>query len=133
MYHVYTGLRKKSISSVVFGMIVGETVVSQDIARELKDNFSLIQLDSASRRIRRLLNNPRFNGYNFYKEVIQHVINNYKIKHPVNRVHLTIDHMYCKENYTVLLVSMRIGKQGILVYYELEYTTNIAVSRKCAS
>ena len=110
--------QEKIIPSIVFGMIVGETVVSQDIARELKDDFSLIQLDSISRRIRRLLNNPRFNGYDFYKEVIKHVINNYKIKHPINRVHLTIDHMYCKENYTVLLVSMRIGKQGIPVYFE---------------
>lgn len=83
--------QKKNIPSVVFEMIMGKTVVSQDIARELKDDFSLIQLDYVSRRIRRLLNNPRFNGYNFYKEVIQHVINNYKIKHPVNIVHLTID------------------------------------------
>ena len=26
--------------------------------------------------------------------------------------------MYCKENYTVLFVSMRIGKQGIPIYFE---------------
>ena len=110
--------QEKIIPSVIYGMIIGETVVSHDIARELKDDFSLIQLDSVSRRIRRLLNNKRFNGYQFYKEVISSVIDNYKVKHSTNRIHLTIDHMYCKENYTVLFVSMRIGTQGIPIYFE---------------
>ena len=110
--------QEKIIPSVIYGIINGETVVSSDIARELKDDFSLIQLDSVSRRIRRLLSNNRFNGYQFYKEVISSVIENYKVKHSTNRIHLTIDHMYCKENYTVLFVSMRIGKQGIPIYFE---------------
>ena len=110
--------QEKIIPSIIFGMIMGETVVSQDIARELKDDFSFVQLDSISRRIRRLLNNPRFNGYKFYEDIIKSVIANYKIKHPVKRIHLTVDHMYCKENYTVLFVSMRIGKQGIPIYFE---------------
>ena len=97
---------------------MSESVVTQDIVRVLKDNFSLVQLDSVSRRIRRLLNNSRFDGYLFYKETITHVINNYKIKHSSNTVHLTINHMYSKENYTVLFVSMRVGKQGIPIYFE---------------
>ena len=110
--------QEKIIPSIIFGMIMGETVVSQDIARELKDDFSFVQLDSISRRIRRLLNNPRFNGYKFYEDIIKSVITNYKVKHPIKRIHLTVDHMYCKENYTVLFVSMRIGKQGIPIYFE---------------
>lgn len=110
--------QEKIIPSVIFGMIMSESVVTQDIARTLKDDFSLIQLDSVSRRIRRLLNNNRFDGYKFYKEIITYVIVNYKVKHSTNRVHLTIDHMYCKENYTVLCISMRIGKQGIPIYFE---------------
>ena len=110
--------QEKMIPSIIFGMIMSESVVTQDIARVLKDDFSLVQLDSVSRRIRRLLNNNRFDGYLFYKETITHVINNYKVKHSSNTVHLTIDHMYSKENYTVLFVSMRVGKQGIPIYFE---------------
>ena len=106
------------IPSIIFGMIMSESVVTQDIARILKDDFSLVQLDSVSRRIRRLLNNSRFDGYLFYKETITHVINNYKVKHSSNTVHLTIDYMYSKENYTVLFISMRVGKQGIPIYFE---------------
>ena len=110
--------QEKMIPSIIFGMIMSESVVTQDIARILKDDFSLVQLDSVSRRIRRLLNNSRFDGYLFYKETITHVINNYKVKHSSITVHLTIDYMYSKENYTVLFISMRVGKQGIPIYFE---------------
>ena len=108
----------KFIPSVIFGMIMSESIVSSDIARELKEEFSLVQLDSITRRLRRLLNNPRFDGYLFYHQIISSIINNYKVKHSSNKLHITIDHMYSKENYTILFVSMRIGKQGIPIYFE---------------
>ena len=109
----------KLIPAITFGMISSESVVTKDIAINLKDEFSQVQLDSVTKRIRRLLNNPRFNGEEFYNEFISYVIDNYKIKHSdSNNVHLSIDHMYCKDNYTVLLVSMRIGKQGIPIYFK---------------
>ena len=109
----------KLIPAITFGMISSESVVTKDIAINLKDEFSQVQLDSVTKRIRRLLNNPRFNGEEFYNEFISYVIDNYKIKHSEsNNVHLSIDHMYCKDNYTVLLVSMRIGKQGIPIYFK---------------
>ena len=60
----------KFIPSVVFGMIMSESIVSSDIARQLKEEFSLVQLDSITRRLRRLLNNPRFDGYLFYHQII---------------------------------------------------------------
>ena len=108
----------KFIPAVVFGMISSESVVAKDIAVNLKDDFSLIQVESVTKRINRLLNNNRFDGIEFYKEFITYVINNYKIKHSNNNIHLSIDHMYCKDNYTVLLVSMRIGKQGIPISFK---------------
>ena len=98
------------IPSAIYGMISSEAVVNSDIARVLKDDFSNVQLDSVTRRIRRLLNNKRFDGYFFYKQTIQAVINKYYVKHPDKKIHLIIDHMYSKENYTILLVSMIIGK-----------------------
>lgn len=94
----------KFIPPVVFGMIMSESIVSSDFARQLKEEFSLVQLDSITRRLRRLLNNPRFDGYLFYHQIISSVIKNYKVKHSSNKVHITIDHMYSKENYTILFV-----------------------------
>lgn len=109
----------KLIPAITFGMISSESVVTKDIAVDLKDEFSLIQVDSVIKRIRRLLNNPRFNGEEFYNEFITYIIDNYKIKHSdSNNIHLCIDHMYCKDNYTVLLVSMRIGRQGVPIYFK---------------
>ena len=109
----------KLIPAIILGMISSESVVTKDIAISLKDEFSLVQLHSVTKRIRHLLNNPRFDGYEFYNEFITYIINNYKVKHSnTNNVHLSIDHMYCKDNYTVLLISMRIGKQGIPIYFK---------------
>lgn len=56
------------IPELIFGMISSESVVSSDIARTLKDEFSLIQHDSITKRIRRLFNNKRFDGIKFYKK-----------------------------------------------------------------
>lgn len=53
----------------------------------------------------------------FYRTIIKHVIKTYKKKHPDNRVHIIFDHMYFKENYTILMFSFRIGKQGIPLYF----------------
>lgn len=110
--------QRNIIPSVIYGMISSESVVTLDIARNLKDDFSNVQLDSITRRIRRLLNNKRFDGYLFYKQIIQTVIDKYYVKHSNKKIHLIIDHMYSKEHYTVLLISMRVGKQGIPIYFE---------------
>ena len=106
------------IPELIFGMISSESVVSSDIARTLKEEFSLIQHNSITKKIRRLFNNKRFDGIKFYNEIISYIIDNYKIKHKNNKIHLIIDHMYCKENYTVLMVSMRVGTQGIPICFK---------------
>ena len=43
----------KSLSYILTGIISAESVVSADISRKLKDNFSLINLESIERRFRR--------------------------------------------------------------------------------
>jgi len=65
------------------------------------------------------MRNDRFNGKLLFKEIIKYIISNYKLKHSDNRIHITIDHMYSKENYTILIASMRIGKQGIPICFEV--------------
>lgn len=106
------------IPYILIGMINAESSVTGDIAKELKNNFSKIQYDSVTKRIRRFFNNKLFDPYEFYEKIIKYVIANYKIKHEDNTIHIVFDHMYSKDNYTVLLFSMRVGKQGIPLLFK---------------
>lgn len=117
---VVPNIRKSQLNIIPFislGMILSHSVVSSDIAKSLKDDFSLVQFDSVTRRIRRLFSNNLFDPYSFYEHIIKFVISNYKKKHSDNRVHIVFDHMYSKDNYTILLFSLRVGKQGIPIYF----------------
>lgn len=107
----------KIIPFIVLGMILAESTVSIDIAKKLKGDFALVQTDSVIKRIKRFFTNKLFNPYDFYDKVIKYVISNYKIKHKDKRVHIVFDHMFSHDNYTVFMISMRIGKQGIPLWF----------------
>ena len=108
----------KFLPEVIFCMISSESLVAQDISLKLKDDFSLVQNDSTVKRIHRLMKNERYEGHNLFNQIVKHIISNMKLKHDDKRVHIVIDHMYSKENYTILMASMRIGKQGIPIYFQ---------------
>lgn len=105
------------IPYILLGMINSESVVASDISKQLKGKFSLVKHDSVVKRIRRFFKNKLFDPYAFYHTIISHVIKNYKKKHPDKRVHIAFDHMFSHDNYTVFMISMRIGKQGIPLWF----------------
>lgn len=107
----------KIIPYISLGMILSESSVASDIAKHLKDDFSLVQFDSVIRRIKRFFKNKLFNPYEFYDQIIKYVISNYKTKHSDRTVHITFDHMFSHDNYTVFMISMRVGKQGIPLWF----------------
>ena len=107
----------KIIPYIVIGMILSESTVSSDIAKELKGDFSPIHHDSVIKRIKRFFSNKLFNPYSFYDKLIKFVISSYKKKHSDNRVHIIFDHMFSHDNYTVFMITMRIGKQGIPLWF----------------
>ncbi len=107
----------KIIPFILIGMINSESVVASDISNHLKDDFSLVQHDSVIKRIRRLFKNKLFDSYDFYHKIITYVISNYKKKHSDNRVHIIFDHMFSKDNYTVFMITMRVGKTGIPLWF----------------
>ena len=117
--NVVSNIRKTQlniISDIILGMILAESSVATDIAKKLKgEKFDFIQFDSIVRRIRRFFNNKFFNPYNFYDDIIRFVIANYIPKH--NNIHIIFDHMFSHDNYTVFMISMRIGKQGIPLWF----------------
>ena len=99
----------KIIPYIILGMIESESVVTTDIVKKLKGNFSLVNPFSTVRRLERFFNNPKFDIYQIYHEIISHIISNYN---PENKdIHICIDHMYCRDNFTILFFSMKIDKQ----------------------
>ena len=65
-----------NIPYIVLGMILSESSVASDIAKSLKDDFSLIQHESIIRKIKRLFKNKLFNPYKFYDDIIRYIISN---------------------------------------------------------
>ena len=99
----------KIIPYIILGMIEAESVVTTDIVKKLKGNFLKVFPASTIRRLERFFNNPRFDVYELYDEIIKEVIKNYKINK--KEIHITMDHMYCRDDFTILMFSMRLGKQ----------------------
>ena len=59
------------IPYIFIGLILAESSVASDIVKKLKGNFSLIQLDSVIRRIKRFFKNKLFSPYDFYDQIIE--------------------------------------------------------------
>lgn len=118
---VFPDMKKTQLNilpDIILGMIYSESSSVPDIAKSLKsDKFSKVQFDSVSKRIRRFFSNPLFDSYFFYSKIISHIINNFKVKHKDNKVYISFDHEYSHENYSVFMITMRVGKQGIPLYF----------------
>ncbi len=107
----------KNLSYIITGMISAESVVTSDVSRKLKDDFSNIDLESIERRFRRFFNSFSSFSYDFFDALINSVISKFCAKHSDNNVHISFDHMFCKDKFTILLFSLRIGKQGIPLWF----------------
>ena len=99
----------KLIPFIILGMIQSESVVTTDIVKKLKGDFSWVNPFSTVRRLERFFNNPKFDIYSFWENIIKYVISNYKLKN--KNVYISFDHMFCRDSFTIFLVSLRIGKQ----------------------
>lgn len=107
----------KSISYILTGMLVSESVVTSDISRKLKDDFSLVNLESIERRFRRFFNSFSSIAYSFYSVFISYIISKFSIKHSDDKIHISFDHMFCRDHFTIIVFSLRIGKQGIPIWF----------------
>lgn len=105
----------KLIAPIIIGMINSESVVTTDIVKKLKDNFLDVSPNSTVRRLERFFNNQKFDPYSFYSSIINNVISSYKFKN--SNVYISFDHMFCKDSFTTFLLSLRIGKQGIPLWF----------------
>ena len=60
----------KLISPIILGMIESESVVTTDIVKKLKGDFSFVNPFSTVRRLERFFNNSKFDIYHFYNSII---------------------------------------------------------------
>lgn len=101
--------QQKIIPYIMLGMIEAESFVTTDIVKKLKGSFCEVNPFSTIRRIERFSNNNKFDIYKFYDNIISIIIKKYN---PQNKkIYVTIDHMYCKDKFTILFFSLKIDKQ----------------------
>lgn len=108
----------KILPNIIIGLIDAESVVTTDITIKLKGDFLNVKFESVERRIRRFLNNTKFNAKDLYDSIIKNIISLFKSKHSDNRIHISFDHMFINDKFTTLAFSLRIGKQGIPLWFK---------------
>ena len=99
----------KIIPYIILGMIESESVVTTDIVKKLKGDFSYVMPSSTIRRLERFFNNSKFNVYSFYDNIISYTISNYKLE--TKNVYVSIDHMFCRDDFTILFFALKVDKQ----------------------
>lgn len=103
---------------IISSMISSSSCHSKNIALSCKgDKFDFIQFESVDRRIRRFFNNSNYDPFLIYDSIIKHVISNFKPKHSDNRIHIIFDHMFKSEDFVVFMLSLRLGKKSIPLWF----------------
>ncbi len=93
----------KNISYIIIAMICAESVVTSNLSKKLNDDFSLVHLESIERRFRRFFNSFSSFSFSFFASFISSIISKFCVKHSDNKIHISFDHMFCKNKFTILL------------------------------
>lgn len=101
----------------IIGATNSNSIITSSIASQFKGTLSQNMPESNERRVRRFLNNNKFDFYYFYDELITHVLSNYTVKHNDNNVFVSFDHTYNNDDFTTLTLTVKIGKQCVPIYY----------------
>ena len=101
---------------LIISIILAESGVISDISKKTF-SYNHIQDESIHKKIRRLFDSKTFNSYDIFDSIVNFIIDNYTIKHDNNSLHITIDHMYCRDKFATLMFTLRIGKQSIPLWY----------------
>ena len=111
------------IPNILISIINAENITNLDISKVFFDNSLLSNFDSIQKKLWRFFNNPKFNGPDFFLHSIKHIISNSKaLKH--NKLVVVMDHMFMKNNFVVLMFSLKCGKQSIPIWFKCDKTKN---------
>ncbi|TYQ18134.1 UNVERIFIED_CONTAM: DDE family transposase [Acetivibrio alkalicellulosi] len=109
--------RLRNSAAILTGIIISKSVISSDIASELKDDFSEGKESSKIKRIYRFFSNEKLNPETNYHHFIKNLFKNYKPDN--NKVILIIDHTTIEDKFLVLQISMKIGKRAIPLWFKI--------------
>lgn len=119
-------LSKPNIKMLAFSIISladSNSIVTADLANSFNYSCSSINSQSINKRFWRFFNNKNVNIYHSYNSIISFVISNIKnVRH--NELIITIDHMYIKDNFVVLMFSLKIDSQSIPLWFSLDRTSS---------
>ena len=107
------------LPSLLFGIIEAKSITLSDIADKLLYIYQDINVSSIERRISRFLNNKSFDIHDIFDSIVFDVLSRFKLSHPSDKIIISLDHMFVKEKHTVLMFSLKIGRQGIPIYFKL--------------
>ncbi len=111
------------LSHLIFAMIDSESVVTSDMAKVIKSDVFSTNDDSNQKRIWRFLNNPNLCMNDIFNSVIHDVVFNISnVRH--DKLIVTLDHMFTKNNFVTLMFTLRIDNQGIPIWFSTEKTKN---------
>ncbi len=95
-----------------------ESIILSDLASFIAPKLN-IQFDSAIRNLNRFFANKNFDFIFFYHKLITNIISSYKIKHPDKRVHIVFDHEFIEHKFSILMFTLKIGKQSIPLWFRI--------------
>ena len=115
--------QKKNLAYSIISMIDSESVVTADLAKSIHSFDFSNNTDSIQKRFWRFFNNPLVDIYDTFDSIIENIISNVSnVRH--NELMVTVDHTYIKNNYVVLMFTLKIDTQGIPLKFYLERTSN---------
>lgn len=111
----------KVLPNLVLSMINAESVVTADLAKSIKSSSFSSNHDSNIKRIWRFFNNPNLDMNDVFNSIIKYVISNISnVRH--DKLFVTLDHMFTKNNFVTLMFTLRIDNQGIPIWFSTERT-----------
>lgn len=112
----------KNLAYSLISMCDAESVVTADLANSLKSSRFSSNKKSNIAHFWRFFNNDKVNIYAVFNSLINYILSNISnIRH--NELIVTIDHMYIKDKFVILMFTLRIDEQGIPIWFSLERTS----------
>lgn len=111
----------KILPHILSSIINSENITTSDISKSYIDDSLLTNNDSIQKKLWRFFNNPYFNGIDFFNHSIKYIINNLKsLRH--NKLTVFIDHMFIRNNFVILMFSLKVGSSSIPIWFKCDKT-----------
>lgn len=112
-----------TLTNILISIVNTEDITTHDISKAFnKDIYNdSFNLESVEKKIWRFLNNDGFEGIELFNSAIKEIINNMGVlKH--DKLVVIFDHTYVRNNFVVLMFSLKVGSQGIPLYFKCDKT-----------